>query len=285
MKRMFPIGYSMKEGVVEIFENEANILKQLFKEYLNGKAMSKLCLILIENKIENYNGEISWTHSSIGKILANKRYMGDDIYPQIISKEIFYKVQDKRTEKNKSNNKNNNISINGKNSDFYLRDKVQCGECESFYRRYQIHHNRDKKCNWKCSKYIVNRKVQCKNIHLEDGEIEKTFCKVIEAIKEDFNLIKVEQKPVVKQMRLKRKRFSNICDEAFYIASQKYENLSECDYEQTTTFILEEICKVNSDDGFNKELFKNIVDKVVVHKNNWLEVVFNNEARLKIERV
>lgn len=285
MKRVFPIGYSMKDGVIEVFEKEANILEQLFNGYLSEKSMSNLCLILTENKIENYNGKISWSHSSIGKILSNKRYMGDDIYPQIIAKEIFYKVQEKRAEKFKRNNRNSNISINGKNSEFYLREKVQCGECGSFYKRYQIHHNQDKKCNWRCSKYIVNRKVQCKNIPLEDGEIEETFCKVIEAIKDDFSLIKVEQTPSIQPIRVSRKRFTNICEEAFYIASQKYEQLGDCDYTKTTEYIIEEISKVKSEEGFNKTLFQNIIEKIIVHKNNWLEVVLVNGARLKIERM
>lgn len=39
---------------------------------------------------------MSWTHVSIGRILENPNYLGNEYYPQIIEKELFDRVQKRR---------------------------------------------------------------------------------------------------------------------------------------------------------------------------------------------
>lgn len=76
-------GYMIQDGKAVIDQPAALKLKDLYKAYLSG-----LSLIDAAEKagIKRY-------HSTVAKMLTNKRYLGDDYYPQIIDNDIFEQVQ------------------------------------------------------------------------------------------------------------------------------------------------------------------------------------------------
>lgn len=95
-----PFGYRIVDGIAIIEETEAEKVKILFEEYLKSKSMMAAA---------KYAG-IEKTHSSIGRILKNRIYIGSNFYPSIIDKEIFSEVQalrDKNAiEQNRKKSKN-----------------------------------------------------------------------------------------------------------------------------------------------------------------------------------
>ena len=76
-------GYMIQDGKAVIDQPAALKLKELYKAYLSG-----LSLIDAAEKagIKRY-------HSTVAKMLTNKRYLGDDYYPRIIDNDIFEQVQ------------------------------------------------------------------------------------------------------------------------------------------------------------------------------------------------
>ena len=91
-----PIGYKVEEGRIIICEEARKIVKQIFTEYDCGIAATKIAAGLKEKGIPNGNGKVSWTHVSIGRILENSNYLGNEYYPQIIEKDLFNRVQKRR---------------------------------------------------------------------------------------------------------------------------------------------------------------------------------------------
>lgn len=75
-----PFGYEHrnKDGKIYINEDNANIVRNIFNDYLSGCSYKDIKIKY--NKIAN-------------NILKNNVYIGNDIFPQIISEEIFNKVQ------------------------------------------------------------------------------------------------------------------------------------------------------------------------------------------------
>lgn len=90
-------GYKTVNGVVVI---ESNKVAKLFKYYLEGESF----------KSASEKSGINKCHASIGKILSNKRYNGDDYYPSIITKEVFEKVQEERKRRAEYLGRNNKKS-------------------------------------------------------------------------------------------------------------------------------------------------------------------------------
>lgn len=92
-----PYGYKKDENdrnKLVVFEEEAEIVKRIFKMYDEGKTMGEITRILSLEKIhcpsyngfeKNKHGEYGWTYSTISKILKNKVYLGHTEYGKAIN--------------------------------------------------------------------------------------------------------------------------------------------------------------------------------------------------------
>jgi len=78
-----PFGYIIKNGKAIFDEKAATQIRDLFQLYLSGLSLADAA----------EKAGIKRCHASISRILTNKRYLGDDFYPQIINEEIFKQVE------------------------------------------------------------------------------------------------------------------------------------------------------------------------------------------------
>lgn len=76
-------GYIIRDGKLEIEEKEAENIRKIFKNYLDGNALIKSAELIGLKK----------NSSSVKRILTNKKYLGNDIYPKLIDKESFEKAR------------------------------------------------------------------------------------------------------------------------------------------------------------------------------------------------
>ena len=77
-----PYGYIIKNGKAIIDEKAATQIRDLFQLYLSGLSLADAA----------EKAGIKRCHASISRILTNKRYLGDDFYPQIINDEMIKHV-------------------------------------------------------------------------------------------------------------------------------------------------------------------------------------------------
>lgn len=77
------IGYKIENGLICIDEVDAEKVKQIFVNYLSGYT-----LIASASTVG-----LKLYHGSVRRILTNKHYLGDEVYPKIIDEETFYKVE------------------------------------------------------------------------------------------------------------------------------------------------------------------------------------------------
>ena len=75
-------GYTIRDGRLEIQEKEAENIRKIFKNYLDGNALIKSADLVGLKK----------NSSSVKKILTNENYLGNEIYPKIIDSESFEKA-------------------------------------------------------------------------------------------------------------------------------------------------------------------------------------------------
>ena len=75
-------GYTIRDGRLEVQEKEAENIRKIFKNYLAGNALIKSANLVGLKK----------NSSSVKRILTNKKYLGNDIYPKIIDRESFGKA-------------------------------------------------------------------------------------------------------------------------------------------------------------------------------------------------
>ena len=79
MMSHIPFGYSIQNGRAVVNEKEAVKIKELFEAYLSGLSLSEAAK----------KAGINPYHTSIAKMLSDKRYVDDKFYPPLISKDTF----------------------------------------------------------------------------------------------------------------------------------------------------------------------------------------------------
>ena len=126
-----PYGYNVENLKLSINETQANIVRLMFDEYLSGKKIKDIVVMLKDKGIKNGYGK-DWSINSVSRVLRNENYKGvvyaDDtvytnIYPAIVSEEIFDEVN-ARLKVSKRTSAHHKTEVN-----YLLSGKLICGKC------------------------------------------------------------------------------------------------------------------------------------------------------------
>ena len=154
MQRHMPHGYKIEDGKVIFDDEKAAVIKKIFEEYHKGSSLHAIAKELTNAGFLNANNKPNWNHGSVGKILQNIKYLGDDFYPRMIDKEVFESVQKRR--KKKEEELGRTLQPNSMKNQSLFSSKLVCGECGNVYRKYIEHAGRpSEKSNWKDRKSVV----------------------------------------------------------------------------------------------------------------------------------
>ena len=163
------LGYKRDEnGDIYIDETEADIVRDIFKMYLDGIGSSTIARILTERGIKTIRGNDKWGTSGVIGILKNEKYAGaamlqktvnldyktsnsstnrnhlpkyyiEDSHEAIISLETYNKVQDKMNKKTPNQKLAIKKSLNNNHLTKY-QGLCTCGQCGRYY-RHKINHS------------------------------------------------------------------------------------------------------------------------------------------------
>ncbi len=86
-----PYGYRIVDGKAVVDEKQAANVQAIFTDYLSGTALT----------VAAAKVGLKMYHGSVGRLLRNSRYLGDEFYPAIIDQKTFDAVEEKRMEKAK----------------------------------------------------------------------------------------------------------------------------------------------------------------------------------------
>lgn len=67
-------------GAIRVDENEAEIVRYIFEEFLDGASPQEIADALTTNGISSPKGKERWPETTIRSILANEKYCGDVLY-------------------------------------------------------------------------------------------------------------------------------------------------------------------------------------------------------------
>ena len=164
------LGYK-RDGNNEVYidETEADIVRDIFKMYLDGIGSTRIARILTERGIKTIKGNENWGTSSVIGILKNEKYAGaamlqktvnldfrtsnstinknnlpkyyiENSHEGIISLETYNKVQDKMSKKTPNQKIAIEKSLNSNHLTKY-QGLCTCGQCGKYYRHKVNHSN------------------------------------------------------------------------------------------------------------------------------------------------
>lgn len=209
------LGYNKDEiGELIINEKEAELVRRIYNEYLQGKSYQAIANGLERDGIPTVTGNKKWWDSTVTGILTNEKYCGtllqqktvtvdylshkrvknkgldaqyriEDNHEAIIPKEIFEKVQNEK-ERRALTLGNLKGDRNKYSSKYPFSGKVICGDCGSvFKRRTWNSNNPSRKIVWQCKTYIQKGKDACTAKSVDEKVLEKAFVNVFNRLKDD----------------------------------------------------------------------------------------------------
>lgn len=294
MQLHMPIGYKMVEGKIQLDEEKAKTVKNIFIDYLEGKSLLAIAKQLKEKKIPNANNRTNWTHGAVGRILENTKYTGDDFYPPLIAKEVFDKIQKKRKQRKKQLGRT--AQLNSMKNQTVFANKIFCGECGEPYKKYIEHCGKPgESSKWKCKKYIFNNQVNCRNLFYTDDEIKAIFISAVNILIMKKSMLdkshKKDPPPKSKELREvensikemeEQEQFSSpdLAMLIFKRAELAYKCSKIDDYEYNTQRIKECLEDINGLIHFDEELFRSILSKIIIYKDGKVETEFINGLKI-----
>ncbi len=84
--RNIPFGYCIKGGEYAVNDTEAEAIRQIFVRYIGGDSLKTIAAQMTVPY--NANKPI-WNKNMVSRVIENRRYLGENGYPAIISQEDF----------------------------------------------------------------------------------------------------------------------------------------------------------------------------------------------------
>lgn len=299
MQRHTPFGYTFVNGMPAVTEEKRELITQIFEGFAGGLSQQAIADMLTERGELNANGKPSWNHSTVGKMLSNPKYAGDDFYPAMIEKELFDRVQVEREKRNRQLGKNINFFANSGKSLYPFSRKLICSACGCIFRRYSQRLGKsNKKSVWRCKRYIVENRVCCRNTPVSDEELTVLATKILGKALSNPDLLVVKQSRGIKtsstqveDLNIKimgalgahddQTSDTDIRDLVFKRAVAQYNSSSVDDYEYNTRKLKNLLQGYRGDSNiFDEELFKSVIKHIVVDDTGTLCFVFINDSTL-----
>lgn len=121
--RNIPFGYCYDNGAISIHAKEAEILKQIFECYIDGLSLLKIAEKLNEEQAEYMPGVIGWNKARLMRMIEDKRYIGSECYPSLITANTYEELQKLKCGRSTQNHIDRTADI------FKLNLPVLCPKC------------------------------------------------------------------------------------------------------------------------------------------------------------
>ena len=193
-----PYGYRNNDGEMEIVQEEAEVVRDIFCAYLSGNSISTIAKDLNRRNVRSRKGG-PWSASTISGMLKNEKYTGDVVlqktwtdehfkrhanygevdqyviqnhHEPIIAKEEFVMVQDLIAQ---HLSERGGTSRSGKYLNRYpFSGKIVCGECGASMTRKIYKRAGGRYIRWACANHIEDKNC-CSMKAVEQAAIEAAF--------------------------------------------------------------------------------------------------------------
>lgn len=225
------LGYTKDaDGKLIIDPEQAETVKRIYREYMEGYSMDKIAAGLMADGILTGAGKTKWWTSTINKILRNEKYIGDALLqktyttdflsktriknngtvPQyyvegnhdaIIPKEIFMQVQEELVRRRVIHTSANGCK-RSYSSNHCFSQLIFCGECKEMFRRIHWNNRGCKSIVWRCESRLQNTGIACRARTVNEELLQDIILKAInEMILDKSGYMKMLQENIATVIR------------------------------------------------------------------------------------
>ncbi len=206
------LGYTKDDdGHLIIDPEQAEIVKRIYREYLEGSSMDKIADGLMADGILTGAGKTKWHTSTINKILRNEKYMGDALLQKTYTTDFLTKADQEQRHRSsilrrgrpRSDHSQRalhagaggavrrrvvHVSPTGKKRSFSCNhcfaQMVFCGDCGELYRRVHWNNHGCKSIVWRCISRLepTSAEKNCTNRTVNELLLQEVTVKAINQI-------------------------------------------------------------------------------------------------------
>ena len=267
-------GYQVENGKTVIHIEESEVVKRVFSLYVEGKTLNSIATMLTEEKVAYFQDRVKWNKNTINRMLENEKYMGNEVYPMIISASLFNEAKTVKEKKSCKQEKHTpEVEL--------FREISVCGKCGSRYKRVNTWGTREK---WMCSKgckcsiYIDdailkdavtgNLSMVVRNSDLLSVVADSQYMPTINVTKEENELMRLLEQPKL--------NFSAVAKCILQGAKVRFD-CCEFDNGELTEELKNEISFVNK---INYKVMKEYIKQIRIQPDGRITTVFINNAKI-----
>ena len=271
--RFIPYGYTIREGRTVIEHTEAEIIREIFDEYIKGASLKDIAENLTQRRIPYTEKTDVWDKARIARIIDNAKYIGDEEYDPIIDEDTYEGAVSMKAarQRNTVQKECEGIAL--------LRNRVKCEDCGSPMVR-RICSKRHVKESWTC------QNAECgKRLRISDGDLLQKITILMNRIIENSELLipkpktRIVDSPTVANLQrqvdaeLGKDHPSEeyIVEKISDIASQLYKET------QAKKIIVAQIARkrasmMRSQENFNCDYFSDLIDYITLSSSGKVRI-------------
>ena len=280
-QRKTPFGYIIKNGIVTVDKTEADIVREIAKQYLGGSSLKTIAGGLTLRTIEYMPGKSDWNKSRIRRMIDDTRYIGNNGYPPILTEQEYSAMQAFKSQKNTQKNIDHSDNI------FKLNAPVVCANCGGRMQR-RIDNRRKTITRWRCT--------ECKtSVNISDEDMLGGITELLNEVIADPESIQIpksdyEESQEIKRLNAEISKALNtvsfdkeaIKQKMLTCVSEKYMSLGT---EEVTAQSLKDIFKDTPPlTAYDSDLTDQAVSGIQLKENGTISLVLINGQRIGKEK-
>ena len=192
------LGYEKgPDGEMQIVEDEAKVVREIYAMFLDGKTPSGIAAALTKRGVPTPAGKAKWQASTVKSILSNEKYRGDALlqktftvdfltkkakvnegeapqyyvensHPAIVSGEVFELVQFEMSRRRQRGKHTSATTV--------FSGRLICGECGAYFGS-KVWHSTDayRSVVYRCNRKYAQKGKPCPSPHVREEEIKAAF--------------------------------------------------------------------------------------------------------------
>ena len=196
------LGYTKDaDGNLIIAPEQAEVVKRIYREYLEGYSMDRIAKGLEADGILTGAGKTKWWTSTINKILRNEKYIGDALLQKTYTTDFLNKTS--------ANGKKRTYSCN-----HCFAQIVICGECGEMFRRIHWNNRGCKSIVWRCISRLEPTGQECHARTVNETVLENVVVQAINTLLGDKSTYQAQlQQNIAKVIRSAQQNTADGIDE------------------------------------------------------------------------
>lgn len=284
--RYIPYGYTIRNGKTVIERSEADVIRKIFNDYVNGYSLNDLSEYLTSQKVPYTSKKVEWNKARIARIIDNLKYIGDEEYDPIIDEALYEHAVRCKTARQRNNESTTCDGINT------IRNRIKCGYCEEMMvRRYTS------KCkireSWQCSNSECGIRVR-----ITDGLLLEKLTILLNRIIENNRLLSPKSKQEAsdephyiqklinelnQEMSCPSVSEDKILANIREIASARYIN-SNAKQRVTIQIIQNRVRMMKIQKEFNADYFNDLIEYIIMNDGCELQLITKTETIIREEK-